>query len=201
AAAREALGVPTDRMVLAVFGGSLGARRINEATRGAVERWRGRSDLTVYHVVGSRDWGSPPPPSTAVAERNRGPDHGGLVYRCVEYEERMPLLLAAADLAVCRAGGTSVAELAAVGLPSVFVPLPIAPHDHQTANAAALVRAGAALVVPDGELTAERLAAEVDPLLADPRRRQAMSAAGLALARPGAADDVASLLERHARAG
>ncbi len=195
AAAREALGVPSHRMVLAVFGGSLGARRINEVTRAMLEGWRRRDDLTVYHVVGSRDWASSPPP---LAPDVAG---GGLVYRAVEYEERMPLLLAAADVAVCRAGGTSVAELAAVGLPAVFVPLPIAPNDHQRANAAALVRAGAAVLVPDAELTPERLAAEVGPLLDDPARRRAMSAAGLALARPDAADRVASLLERHARAG
>lgn len=197
AAACAALGLPADRLVLAVFGGSLGARRINEAIRGAVEGWRERRDLIVYHVVGSRDWvPASLPPVPLASERAEG----GLVYRAVEYEERMPLLLAAADVAVCRAGGTSVAELAAVGLPAVFVPLPIAPHDHQTANAAALVGAGAAVLVSDGELTTERLVAEVGPLLADPARRQAMSAAGLALARPDAADQVASLLERHARA-
>ncbi|HUR18017.1 MAG TPA: undecaprenyldiphospho-muramoylpentapeptide beta-N-acetylglucosaminyltransferase [Acidimicrobiales bacterium] len=195
AAAREALGVPAGRMVVAVFGGSLGARRINEAARGMAEAWAARADLTVYHVVGTRDWGSFVPPAAP-------PEAGGaLVYRAVEYEERMPLLLTAADVAVCRAGGSSVAELAAVGLPAVFVPLPIAPHDHQTANASALVAAGAAVLVPDGELTPERLVAEVGPLLDDASVRQAMEVAGRALARPGAADEVASLMERHARAG
>lgn len=195
ASAKRALGVPTGRMVVAAFGGSLGARRINEAVRGLAEAWCARDDLTVYHVVGSRDWETfvapAPPPSPQAGE--------GLVYRAVEYEERMPLLLAAADVAVCRAGGTSVAELAAVGLPAVFVPLPIAPHDHQTANAAALVDAGAAILVPDGKLTPERLVAELGPLLADAERRQAMADAGRALARPDAADQVASLMEQHAR--
>lgn len=194
AAARAALGLPADRLVLAAFGGSLGARRINQATLGAVDQWRQRADLVVYHVVGARDW----------ASLHSSPLHseradGALVYRAVEYEDRMPLLLAAADVAVCRAGGTTVAELAAIGLPAVFVPLPIAPQDHQTANAAALVAAGAALLVPDGEFTAERLVAVVEPLIADERRRQAMSVAGLALARPDAADRVAALLELHAR--
>ena len=195
AAAKQSLGLPEDRMVLAVFGGSLGARRINEAVSGIADGWAQRADLTVYHVVGSRDWarfGAPvSPPGT----------DGGLVYRAVEYEERMPTLLAAADVAVCRAGGTSVAELAAVGLPAVFVPLPIAPNDHQTANASALVAAGAAVIVPDAELTPERLMAELGPLLEDPGRRQAMEVAGRALARPDAADRVASLMEQHARGG
>lgn len=195
AAAREALALPQDRTVLAVFGGSLGARRINEATRGLLEEWRERGDLAVYHVVGSRDWASFRPPAPP------DPADGHPLYRAVEYEERMPLLLAAADVALCRAGGTSVAELAAVGLPAVLVPLPIAPHDHQTANASALVGAGAAILVPDAELTPGRLAAEVAPLLDDPARRRAMSAAGLVLARRGAADEVAALLESHARDG
>lgn len=197
AAAREALDLPPDRLVVVVFGGSLGARRINEAARGLAGAWATRADLTVYHVVGSRDWATfrPPTPSSSSLEA------GGLLYRSVEYEERMPLLLAAADVAVCRAGGTSVAELSAVGLPAVFVPLPIAPHDHQTANASALVGAGAAVLVPDAELTPERLMAELGPLLDDDGRRQAMAAAGRALARPGAADQVASLMEHHARGG
>lgn len=195
AAARRALDLPGDRLVVVVFGGSLGARRVNEATRGLVESWANRGDLTVYHVVGSRDWATFQPP------RPLPPGVAGLLYRPVEYEERMPLLLAAADVAVCRAGGTSVAELAAVGLPAVFVPLPIAPHDHQTANASALVGAGAAVLVPDDELTPERLMAEVGPLLDDPARREAMGAAGRALARPDAAAQVAALMEHHARGG
>jgi UDP-N-acetylglucosamine--N-acetylmuramyl-(pentapeptide) pyrophosphoryl-undecaprenol N-acetylglucosamine transferase len=195
-AARHALGLPDRGLVLAVFGGSLGARRINEAVLALVGDWSLDVELTVYHVVGSRDWASDNWPSRtrAATPRQAGPD-----YRAVEYEERMPLLLAAADVALCRAGGTSVAELAAVGLPSVLVPLPSAPGDHQTANAAALVRSGAAVLVPDEELTAERLAAELEPLLADPGRVEAMGKAALALARPDAAERVAALLEHHAR--
>lgn len=192
ARAAEALGLPPGRTVVAAFGGSLGARRLNEAVFGVVAAWAGRADLAVRHAVGSRDWagaeqGLPRPPA------------GGLVYQAVEYEEDMPLLLAAADLAVCRAGGSSVAELAAVGLPAVLVPLPIAAGDHQTANARALVEAGAAVLVPDHELTPERLAAVVEPLLADPARLAAMGAAGRGLAHPEAADRLAALVEQHAR--
>jgi len=177
--------------VLAVFGGSLGARRINQAVRALVEDWSPGVEVTVYHVVGSRDW------DAGAWEAEARP--GGPGYRAVEYEPRMPLLLAAADLALCRAGGTSVAELAAVGLPSVLVPLPSAPGDHQTANAEALVRGGGALVVADSDLTAERLASELTPLLADPDRLAAMGKAALGLARPDAAERVAALLEHHAR--
>ena len=84
----------------------------------------------------------------------------------------MDRLLAAADLVVGRAGGTTVAELAVVGPPAVLVPLPIAPRDHQTANAAALVRAGAAVLVPDGELDGDRLVRELSaPVRAGAPRR------------------------------
>ena len=194
-AARQALGLASTGLVLAVFGGSLGARRINEAVADLVRTWSPGTELTLYHVVGSRDWGS----RNWTSRDRAGVAQDGLDYRTVEYEERMPLLLAAADVALCRAGGTSVAELAAVGLASVLVPLPSAPGDHQTANAGALVQAGAAVMVPDHELTAERLAAELEPLLGDPGRIATMGKAALALARPDAAERVAALLERHAR--
>ena len=190
--ARAELGLPADAGVVAVFGGSLGARRINEAVLGLVGRWADRSGVAVRHAVGSRDWAD-------VAARFPRPPEGGLAYQPVEYEERMPLLLAAADVFVCRAGGTTVAELAVAGVAAVLVPLPGAPNDHQTANAAALVRAGAAVLVPDAELTPERLAAELEPLLAEPVRLAAMGEAARGVARPDAADRVAALLEHHAR--
>ena len=192
AAARAELGLPAGGLVVGVAGGSLGSRRINETVLGLVARWAGRSGLAVRHAVGSRDWAD-------VSGRLPPAEPGGLVYQAVEYEERMPLLLAAADVMVGRAGGTTVAELVTVGLPSVLVPLPIAPGDHQTANGMALARVGAAVVVPDAEFTVDRLAAELEPLLADPARLEVMGGAARTLARPDAAERVASLVEEHAR--
>ena len=162
--ARAELGLPVDRTVVAVFSGSLGSRRINDAVRGGARRWSERQDLAIRHVVGTRDF------ETFVADAPRPPDPG-LVYQVIRYEERMDLLLAAADLAVTRAGG-GVAELAAVGLPAILVPLPIATRDHQTGNARVLTDAGAAVLIPDDECTTERLSAEVEALLArsDPTR-------------------------------
>ncbi|MEO6121564.1 MAG: glycosyltransferase, partial [Acidimicrobiales bacterium] len=189
--ARAALGLPGGAVVVAVVGGSLGSRRINDAVFGLVEAWSDRHDVAVRHAVGARDW-------SAVQDRLPRPPVGGLIYQPVEYEERMSVLLAAADLIVCRSGG-SVAELAAAGLPSVLVPLPGAPGDHQSANAAAVARSGAAVVVADAELTAERLATELGPLVADGARRAAMARAAAALSRPDAAERVADLLERHGR--
>lgn len=192
--ARAILGLPADRTVLAVFSGSLGARRLNDAVGQAVAGpWAGRRDLAVHHVVGSRDWDAlAPVPSLR-------PD--GLWYQPVRYEDRMAELLVAADVALCRSGGTTVAELAEVGLPSVLVPLPGAPRDHQTANAQALVRAGAAELVVDADLDVDRLVAAVDPLFDDSRRRARMRRAARGLAHPDAADRVAALVEEHARRG
>lgn len=188
-AARRELGLPEDRVVIVAFAGSLGSRRLNAAVEGAAEVWAARSDLAIHHVVGARDWDTRSTPQT-----------DGLVYRAVRYESRMDLALAAADLVVSRSGGTTVAELAVVGVPSVLVPLPIATRDHQTANAGPLVRAGAAVLVPDDELDADRLVREVAQLLADgPDGLARRAAAARSLGRPDAAAAVADLVEGAAR--
>ncbi|MEA2931614.1 MAG: UDP-N-acetylglucosamine--N-acetylmuramyl-(pentapeptide) pyrophosphoryl-undecaprenol [Actinomycetota bacterium] len=194
AAARAALGIPDGRKVVAVTGGSLGALRINRAVLGAAERWAGRRDLAVRHAVGARDW-----ELVQAGQPTLPPDGEGLVYQPVRYEDRMGLLMAAADLLVCRAGGNTVAEAAVVGLPAVLVPLPNAPGDHQTANARALADAGGAVLVPDGELDADRLVTEVDRLLADDARLAAMGRAAATVGRRDAAERVAALVEEHAR--
>lgn len=196
--ARSQLGLPTDRTVIAVFSGSLGSRRVNDAIIGAARQWQGRTDLAVRHVVGVRDFDQLEAAGPASGMAGLG-DGDGLVYQRVRYEGRMDLLLAAADLAVCRAGGTTVAELAAVGLPAVLVPLPIATRDHQTANAGPLVRAGAAVLVADHDLDAQRLRHEVEAMLAAPGGLAARAAAARGLAHLDAADRLADLLEEHAR--
>ena len=189
---RQALGLPLDRTVVAVVTGSLGARRVNTAVLEALPLLADRRDLAIRHVVGTRDW------DLVQTSTPTLPDDG-LVYEQIPYEERMDLVLAAADLLIGRSGGTTVAELAEVGLGAVLVPLPIAPRDHQTANAAALVRVGAAILVPDDELTGRRLVCELLPLLDDPASLVAMGNAAATLAHPDAADRVAELVETHAR--
>jgi UDP-N-acetylglucosamine:LPS N-acetylglucosamine transferase len=161
---------------------------------GLVERWADRRDVAVRHVVGERDWDD----DTARGEERDGST--GILYRPVRYEDDMPTALAAADVVVARAGATTVAELAVLGLPSVLVPLPIATADHQTANARHLVDLDAARLVPDAELDVDRLEAELTPLLADPVALAAMGDRALALGRRDAADRVAALAEEHARA-
>ena len=200
-AARSELGLPEDRTVVVVFAGSLGSRRINEAVYGAVGRWAHRDDLAIHHVIGTRDWEDRPAVARDLDEARAGPDGPavGLVYQPIRYQDRMDLVLGAADLAVCRAGGTTVAELAVVGVPALLVPLPIATRDHQTANAGPLVRSGAAVLIPDGELDVDRLVAEVEALVGDPSRLAEMAVAARGLGRPDAAGAVADLVESTAR--
>lgn len=189
-AARASLGVTGDRTFIAVVTGSLGSRKVNEAVFAAVPKWSTRTDLSIRHVIGSRDWES---------VQDSLPEGDGLEYLAVRYEDHMDTVLAAADLLIGRSGGTTVAELAEVGVAGVLVPLPNAPRDHQTANAAALVRAGAAVLIPDADLDGDRLLAEVQPLLDDPSKLERMGTAAHTLAQPDAADAVAELVERHAR--
>ncbi len=180
---------PVAPPLIAVVGGSLGARSLNEAVLGCYDRWRDRTDLTIHHVTGSRDYQGC---STKLAAQRGAGDR--LSYQLVPFEEHMEVVYTEATLVVSRSGGMT-AELTTVGMPSVLVPLPGAPGDHQTANADALVAAGAAVKIPDGELDAARLATELDALLADPARLAAMSTAARALGRPDATARFADLVE------
>ena len=186
AAGRAALGLPTDRTVVAVFSGSLGSRTVNDAVAGLAERWSDRADVAIHHVVGRRD-----------ADQHLGTDRDGegLRYRVVAYEDRMAQLLAAADVAVCRAGGSTIAELSLVGLPAVLVPLPIATRDHQRWNAQGLVDAGGARMVLDRDLTVDRLEQELGELLATPGRLDEMATAAATLGHRDAAEQIARLVE------
>jgi UDP-N-acetylglucosamine--N-acetylmuramyl-(pentapeptide) pyrophosphoryl-undecaprenol N-acetylglucosamine transferase len=204
ACARRALGIPEDRATVAVFGGSLGARRVNDAAAALAAGWRGRGDLTLYHVTGRRDFdryrahgaaGEPGAQASGTAE-------GGaavLCYRTVAFEDRMARLYEAADVVVCRAGALSVAELAVAGVPSVLVPLPGAPGAHQTANAASLATRGAAVLLADAACDGPRLQQTLEELLGDPARLLAMGEAAKAAGRPDAAAQVATLVAEQVR--
>lgn len=189
--ARTRIGMEGDRTLLAVFGGSLGSRRINEAVLTAAATWRDRDDLAIRHICGARDHAD-------LAGRSPVDDLDLLHYDLVEYEHDMPTVYAAADLMLCRAGGNTVAELAVVGVPSILVPLPGAPGDHQTANSRSLEHVGAAVVVPDGELDGARVVAEVERLLADPGRLETMGKAAAGVGRPDAVVAIVDLVAGHA---
>jgi UDP-N-acetylglucosamine--N-acetylmuramyl-(pentapeptide) pyrophosphoryl-undecaprenol N-acetylglucosamine transferase len=175
AAARARFGIGAQETCVLVFGGSLGARSINQA---AVEAFGG-ARFHVLHAAGERDLPELESPGA-------GYDLHGFVPNFGE-------ALLASDLVVARAGG-SVFEIAAHGRPAVLIPYPLATGDHQAENARFMERAGAAVVIPDAELTPARLAQEVGALLADPGRLVAMGHASAALARPDAARDIAAEL-------
>jgi UDP-N-acetylglucosamine--N-acetylmuramyl-(pentapeptide) pyrophosphoryl-undecaprenol N-acetylglucosamine transferase len=179
AAARRRFTIPEGDPCLLVFGGSLGARTLNEA---ALEAFGREAPCFVLHVSGRRDHED----LRARLDALGSPPH----YRLEAYVEPFADAYAAADLACARAGG-SVFELAAAGLPSILVPYPHATADHQAGNARWMADGGAAVVVPDAELDGERLAKEVRALLGDPPRLERMSAAARALSRPDAAERIA----------
>jgi UDP-N-acetylglucosamine--N-acetylmuramyl-(pentapeptide) pyrophosphoryl-undecaprenol N-acetylglucosamine transferase len=170
--ARAALGIGPDERCLLVFGGSLGARSLNHAAVAAFAD----APYRVLHVAGRRDF----PDLTAP----------GSHYDLRDYLTPFGQPLAAADLAVARAGG-SIFELAQYGLPAVLVPYPHATGDHQTANARWMADGGAATIIADDALTPPGLRAAVDAILLDDARLRAMAAASARLARPDAARDVA----------
>jgi UDP-N-acetylglucosamine--N-acetylmuramyl-(pentapeptide) pyrophosphoryl-undecaprenol N-acetylglucosamine transferase len=171
-AARRRFGIPGGQPCVLVFGGSLGARSINHA---AIEAFGG-ARFHVLHAAGERDL-----PELA----SPGPH-----YDLCGYISRFGEALLASDLVVARSGG-SVFEVAAHGRPMVLVPYPHATADHQTENARVFERAGAAVVIPDAELTGPRLAQEVGGLLGDRGRLAAMGRASAELARPDAAREIA----------
>lgn len=195
--ARRILGLPVEPATVVVFGGSLGARRINAAAEGLAGHWRTREDRSIYHIVGRRDWDSLAP-EVPEAPETPGVGSWGVAVR-VPYEERMATVYAAADVVVCRAGAMTVAELAVAGVPSVLVPLPGAPGDHQTANARVLENAGAAILLDDAECDGPRLAAILDGLLDEREGLDAMGRAASLIGRPDAADAGAQVVEECAR--
>ncbi len=191
--ARAALGIPEGTPTVAVFGGSLGARRLNQAASGLAGEWSDRADRAIYHIVGRREWDQYGP----VASEGT-PGRGPFVMR-VPYENRMDLVYAAADVVVCRAGAMTVAELAVAGVPSILVPLPGAPGDHQTANARVLSGADAAILIADDACQSSSLAVTLDGMLDDPAKLEAMGRAASSLGRPDAAAAGAAVVESHAR--
>jgi UDP-N-acetylglucosamine--N-acetylmuramyl-(pentapeptide) pyrophosphoryl-undecaprenol N-acetylglucosamine transferase len=181
ASARTAWGFPADGgPVLLVFGGSQGARAINEA----VAAWVREGVPPRLHLIWATGRGQFEP----YASLDRGA--GGRV-RVVPYLAPIADAYAAADLALTRAGAISIAELCAWGIPPILVPLPTAAADHQTHNARTLADAGAAVHLPQGELTAARLDAVVRELVEDPARLARLAEAARARGRPDAVDRIA----------
>ncbi|MGD0439978.1 MAG: UDP-N-acetylglucosamine--N-acetylmuramyl-(pentapeptide) pyrophosphoryl-undecaprenol N-acetylglucosamine transferase [Acidimicrobiales bacterium] len=199
--ARQLLGLGPGRFLVAVEGGSLGARRLNDAALGLAKSWASRGEVTIYHVSGERNLAEVRREAAGLGLGPQSSPEAGLDYRLVGYERQMPALLAACDFAVCRAGALTVAELAAIGTPSALVPLPGAPNDHQTRNAEALSGLGAAILIPDADCSAERLEEVVASLIEEPGRLESMSAAAAAAGHRDASEAVAVLVESVSKEG
>jgi UDP-N-acetylglucosamine--N-acetylmuramyl-(pentapeptide) pyrophosphoryl-undecaprenol N-acetylglucosamine transferase len=177
------------RKTLLVFGGSQGAERLNEAAAGLTTAWASRADRQILHITGRGRLGDSSDTDKARA---------GLIYRGVEFVDRMVDAYAAADLGLCRGGATTVAELTVVGLPSIVVPYPYHRDRQQERHGRLLERAGGAVVIEDSAATAERIAARADELLSSEDELAEMRAAARSLARPDAASRLANVVREAA---
>lgn len=189
---RAAWGLDRNYKTILVFGGSAGARSLNDAVSAALEELC-RTANVIWQTGTSGTPSAITPGVIQQATANRR-----LVVR--EFITDMASAYAAADLAVCRAGALTLAELAVTGLPAILVPYPFAADDHQTANARAAVAAGGALLLPDNELTGARLLDLVRATLEPEDRLQKMGERMRSLSRPDAADRIAEIALREAAA-
>jgi UDP-N-acetylglucosamine--N-acetylmuramyl-(pentapeptide) pyrophosphoryl-undecaprenol N-acetylglucosamine transferase len=184
-AARERFGIPAEERCVLVFGGSQGARSINDAAVKAFAELPGAAErgFHVLHIAGRRDHD----------EMRRRLDAAGTIprYTLLEYEPNLGDSLAASDLVLARAGG-SVFEIAAAGRPAILVPYPHATADHQDRNAAWMADGGAAVTIADAELAPELLAQLTQDLLMDEHGLARMAAASKTLAMPDAAERIAA---------
>ncbi len=186
ARAAQALGLDPDLPTLVVTGGSLGAASLNSAMVGVLSHLVD-SPAQVLHLTGH---GKAALVETAVAAQDESVRQR---YQVREYAEDMQEALAVADLVLCRAGAGTVAELTALGIPAVYVPLPIG-NGEQRLNAQPAVDAGGGLLVEDAKLTPQWIASRVLPLLQNPTELQALARSAARVGRPDGAKLVADLV-------
>jgi UDP-N-acetylglucosamine--N-acetylmuramyl-(pentapeptide) pyrophosphoryl-undecaprenol N-acetylglucosamine transferase len=185
ASARREFGLDPSRTTLLVFGGSLGAQRLNTVVPQIAGPLAERG-VQVLHICGV---------GKGVDLDRQAPDAGR--YVVVEYVDRMELAYAAADLVIGRAGANTVSEITALGLPAVFVPLPVG-NGEQRLNASPVVAAGGGLLVDDVDFTVDWLRTIALPLLDDVDRRVAMGRAAAGFGRLDADRELADLVRRAA---
>ena len=190
-AGRASFGVPEDATMLLVFGGSLGARHLNQGVVALKDRLLSREDLRIVHSTGKGEYDS------VVAELGLTEDEARR-WRVLPYIDNMGEALAACDLVLSRAGASSVAEIAALAVPSMLVPYPYATADHQTTNAHYLVDAGAAVLLPDERIDTPEFEHDLLGLLDDPERLAGMRGAARDLGIDKAASALADQVESAA---
>jgi undecaprenyldiphospho-muramoylpentapeptide beta-N-acetylglucosaminyltransferase len=186
-AARKELGIPADRFLVAVMGGSLGSAALNRAITDYVQAHAGDTLLAVRHACGERFVADAAPPQDG---------SGGILYQVSGYESQMPSVFAAADVFVGRGGASTVAEVAATGTPAILVPWPGAAEDHQTANVRWLSDHGAAVYLPESRL--DELGREIERLRGDATSRAALGHAAAELGAVHRSGALAALVERVA---
>ena len=170
---------------LLVFGGSQGAHAINAAVTAAMpEVLRQIPNLRVVHQTGERDYN----------DVQAAYSHAGIQAEVSAFIDNMPQAFAQADLLVCRSGASTVAEVTAAGKPAIFIPFPQAADDHQRRNAEAIAQGGAAMLIPQSELTPGSLATAMIELINDRSRLQQMSERARALSHHDAAGRVARMV-------
>ena len=185
---RQTYSLSAEKPCVLITGGSQGAASLNKAVLKALPLWRDR-DWTVIHLTGPKHLDEVKDKAQPILEGGR------IDYRPVSYLQDMASAYAACDLAVCRAGATTLCEIMAVGRPAIVVPYPYAAENHQEANAASLVAAGGALRLSD-EQVEEKLAQAVSDLLEDPARLDAMAQASQSMGRPNASEAVLQAVNR-----
>jgi UDP-N-acetylglucosamine--N-acetylmuramyl-(pentapeptide) pyrophosphoryl-undecaprenol N-acetylglucosamine transferase len=190
---REAKNIPSDAHLLMVFGGSQGARHINQAVVALRERLMAVEGLYILHITGAKEL-------TSVRSILAGPDdtgageHFGGRWITIGYCDEMPAAYSASDFAVSRAGAGSLSEIAAMRLPAILVPYPFATNDHQRANARSLVQTGAAVMIDDADLDTSAFANELLDILSSVPRQLSMQKAARSLPSQNAAAAVADML-------
>jgi UDP-N-acetylglucosamine--N-acetylmuramyl-(pentapeptide) pyrophosphoryl-undecaprenol N-acetylglucosamine transferase len=187
AAIRE-FGLVPGKPIVFIFGGSLGAHRINEAALEAMRRLKGRVEVQFILQTGRQDFERVK--ETVETEQ--------LPARVMPFLRRIHMAYAAADLVVCRSGAMTLAEIAACGTPAILIPYPYAAHDHQVVNASNLADRGAAAMILDRELTGERLGNEIAHWLSDRQGLSRMSSNARTFNRPDAAIKIVRSLEAWA---
>lgn len=183
---RRYLGIPDDADVLLVFGGSLGARHINQVVAGLKDDLLSRENLYIVHITGPKELESVKEAlllTGSEAER----------YILKGYEDNMDLVLAASDMILSRSGATSLAEIASRAIPAILVPFPYATADHQRTNAESMVDIGAAVIVSDDELESDTFEGQLFNVIDDPAVRQRMHEAALGLEAGKAAEKLADI--------
>lgn len=188
---RAALGVPEDATMLLVFGGSLGARTLNEAMGKFKADLLNTDNLYIVQSTGKQGY-------DAAADVLKLTKDESERWKLLSYIDNMGDVLAAADLVLSRAGASSIAEIAALNVPAILVPYPYATADHQTTNAAYLVDAGAAVLFKDDEAKGDAFGRKLIELLNSPQEREAMRRASQGLTQSSAAHELACVLEQIA---